>query len=144
MRAGLLRGLTLTVVLSTIAAPVWAGDPFATLKITRVAPGTVAAPFELKSLDGRSVQLTDFKGKAVVVNFWATWCGPCREEIPGLIQVRSDFGARGLEVIGVAIDSAEKAQAFAREFFDDVAAGRAEEAIAALIRGTVWRKWAGQ
>jgi peroxiredoxin len=65
-----------------------------------------AAPeFALPDLDGKTVRLSDFRGKAVVLNFWATWCAPCRHEIPWLIDLQKRYGPEGLVVIGVSMDS---------------------------------------
>lgn len=61
-----------------------------------------AAPrFELKDLKGRVVRLSDYRGKVVLLNFWATWCPPCRAEMPDLVKLQSEYQARGLQVIGV-------------------------------------------
>ena len=60
-----------------------------------------ATDFKLKDLQGRYVRLSDYRGKVVMVNFWATWCPPCRAEIPDLIRLQRDYGNRGLQVIGV-------------------------------------------
>ena len=56
---------------------------------------------ELKDLDGKSFKLSDYAGKVVIVNIWATWCGPCRVEIPELIKLSNDYKSRGVELIGV-------------------------------------------
>ena len=64
-----------------------------------------APPFTLKQLDGKTVSLSDFKGKPLVVNFWATWCGPCKVEMPWFEEFRKKYAAEGFEVIGVADDS---------------------------------------
>ena len=79
------------------------------------AQAQVAPAWELKDLDGKAVKLSDFKGKVVLLNFWATWCPPCREEIPALIALQNQYKDRGLVVIGVALDSpgAAKVKAFA-------------------------------
>lgn len=63
-----------------------------------------APAWELKDLEGKSVKLSDFKGKVVVLNFWATWCPPCREEIPALIALQDKYKAQGLVVIGMSVD----------------------------------------
>ena len=55
----------------------------------------------LKDINGRVVRLSDYRGKVVLVNFWATWCPPCRAEIPDLIRLQRDYRSRGLQVIGV-------------------------------------------
>ncbi|HEX8138658.1 MAG TPA: TlpA disulfide reductase family protein [Pyrinomonadaceae bacterium] len=72
----------------------------------------------LKTLDGRSIKLSDYAGKVVVVNLWATWCGPCRIEIPHLIELANEYKGR-VEFIGLTnespVDDAEKVTAFVRE-----------------------------
>ena len=66
---------------------------------------TKAAPqFELDTLDGRTVRLSDFRGKAVVLNFWATFCSPCKIETPWLAELYSNYKGQGLEIIGVSLD----------------------------------------
>jgi thiol-disulfide isomerase/thioredoxin len=73
-----------------------AGDP---------AKGSVAPVFELKSIpDGKATTLAGFRGKAVVVNFWATWCGPCKIEMPWLVDLQKKYGPQGLQIVGVAMD----------------------------------------
>lgn len=57
--------------------------------------------FTLKDIEGRNVHLSDYRGKVVLLNFWATWCPPCRAEIPDLIRLQREYGSRGLQVIGV-------------------------------------------
>lgn len=59
---------------------------------------------EMKKLDGSTVKISDFKGKVLIVNQWATWCGPCRMEIPELIKLREEFKDRDFEVIGITIE----------------------------------------
>lgn len=75
---------------------------------------------ELQSLDGKSFRLTDYKGKLVVLDIWATWCGPCRHMIPHLVELQKKYGATGLEVIGLTSEDPEtdkaKVLAFGREF----------------------------
>jgi peroxiredoxin len=61
-----------------------------------------APAFTLKDLKGRSVRLSDYKGKVVLLNFWATWCAPCLAEMPGLARLQREYRRRGLQIIGVA------------------------------------------
>ena len=70
--------------------------------------GTPAPDFTLETLDGKSVTLSSLRGKAVVVNFWATWCGPCKIETPWLVELQNQYGAQGLQIVGVAMDDSGK------------------------------------
>ncbi len=72
--------------------------------------------FTLKNLKGENVRLSSFKGKVVLLNFWATWCGPCKAEIPGFVELQAKYKDK-LVVVGFSVDdTAEKAQAFATEY----------------------------
>jgi len=60
--------------------------------------------FTLKDVNNKDVKLTDLKGKVVLLDFWATWCGPCKLEIPWFIEFQNKYGAQGLQVVGVSVD----------------------------------------
>ena len=69
--------------------------------------GRRAPDFELTSLDGKRVKLSDFRGKAVLLNFWATWCSPCKVEMPWFVDLQKKYGNDGLVVVGVAMDDTD-------------------------------------
>lgn len=71
--------------------------------------GKVAPAFALVDLDGKKVSLADYKGKPVLVNFWATWCGPCKIEMPWFQEFHTRYASQGLVILGVAADEASKA-----------------------------------
>jgi thiol-disulfide isomerase/thioredoxin len=81
-----------------------AGPTFA----TKVALSTPAPDFSLESLDGKNTHLSDFRGKAVLLNFWATWCGPCKIEMPWFVELQNQYAPQGLQIVGVAMDDASK------------------------------------
>jgi thiol-disulfide isomerase/thioredoxin len=77
-----------------------------------------APDFALKDLQGGILRLEDFRGKVVILNFFATWCAPCRQEVPELIQLRKKFLDEGLEIVGISLDmeGATVLKPFARHF----------------------------
>jgi thiol-disulfide isomerase/thioredoxin len=73
--------------------------------------------FTMPDLDGNEVSLSSFKGKVILLNFWATWCGPCKAEIPGFVELQDQYGKDGLVIVGYSVDDdAPKAKAFADQF----------------------------
>lgn len=77
--------------------------------LVRIAATTagdyVQAPdFTLKDLSGKDISLQDLRGKVVFLNFWATWCGPCRDEIPGFVEAYSQYKDKGMSIIGISVD----------------------------------------
>lgn len=95
MSARTTRVLRMALVL---AAALEASSAFALDK------GAAAPPFDLPGKDG-AVQLAKFQGKVVYVDFWASWCGPCRQSFPWMNEMQAKYGARGLQVVGVNLDA---------------------------------------
>jgi peroxiredoxin len=79
--------------------------------------GRTAPDFSLRSLDDKLVRLSNFRGRVTLVNFWATWCAPCRVEMPSLVNLRAKYRDRGFDVIGVSVDDGDrsKVEAFVKE-----------------------------
>ena len=81
-----------------------AGDPFGALGVMRMPAEIPVVPFDLKSLDGATLGSEHLAGKVVLLNFWATWCGPCKEEMPSLARLQSHFDPRQVLVVTVTTD----------------------------------------
>jgi cytochrome c biogenesis protein CcmG/thiol:disulfide interchange protein DsbE len=118
----------LGIVLWTAARPVQPDDgtvrfgaaPDQPLPFTTVPPGTKAAPIRLTGLDGRPVDLAAYRGRPVIVNFWASWCEPCKRELPLIARAKAAHAADGLVVLGVAVrDEAGSARSMAARYGAD-------------------------
>ncbi len=113
------------IVVATIIAVLGGGaltaSHFLKDELTSVSLGSEAPDFSARTLDGVSTvkSIKNYKGDVVVLNIWATWCGPCREEMPSIQKLYSALGPKGLKVVAVSIDPAGKEQAvrdFEKEF----------------------------
>jgi peroxiredoxin len=82
-----------------------AEDPVAALSLIRPKPAKDAPDFRVQTLDGHILRLADFKGKVVFLNFWATWCEPCREEMPSMERLHRAYKDRGVVVLAISLDS---------------------------------------
>lgn len=94
---------------------------------------------ENKDLEGNVIKFADYKGKVVLVNLWATWCGPCRGEMPHLIEMQEKYKDQGFEVVGLDVDeeSVEEINAFAKEMKLNYKLGYADQkTVSAFIRLT--------
>ena len=97
------RGLLLLLVAAFLGAVLRPGDSAAP------KPGQSVPDFDLMADDGSRVRLSDFRGKMLVINFWATWCPPCVAEMPSLDSFQQMFAGRGVEVLAISVDDDENA-----------------------------------
>src|SRR5260370_26726028 len=104
--------LALVIVAFVVALMLDVGIHMATrsgrLSTQSITRSTVAPDFSLESLEGKTMRLSDFHGKVVLLNFWATWCVPCKIEMPWFVELKQKYGSQGLQVVGVAMDDASK------------------------------------
>jgi thiol-disulfide isomerase/thioredoxin len=77
--------------------------------------GSAVLGLVLPDLQGQQQALSQWRGKVLVVNFWATWCAPCREEMPEFVAVQARDGPKGVQFVGIAVDDPDKVRAFAQE-----------------------------
>jgi peroxiredoxin len=94
--------------------------------------GMAAPDFTLPTIDGKDVKLSDYRGKAVLLNFWATWCGPCKLEIPWFLELQKQYASQGFVVVGVSMDDDPKKDVppFAKEMKIDYPILAGTEAVA--------------
>ena len=118
-------GSALALALLTLpAAPSFTIEPFDLFERNVQAAGvcdveTKPAPmdFTLKDMNGDDVHLASLKGKVILLNFWATWCGPCKIEIPGFVELQDEYGDQGFQVLGLSLDDTpEQIKSFAEKF----------------------------
>ncbi len=106
------RNIWILIVLGVVIAIMLLAPRFARVRQRRISTGNPvgqAAPnFSLQDMNGKTVSLADYRGKAVVLNFWATWCPPCKIEMPWFEELQQKYGAQGLQVVGVALDDTSK------------------------------------
>jgi thiol-disulfide isomerase/thioredoxin len=89
-----------------VSQPVAAGDLL----------GSVRPDFKLGSNKGKFITPDDFSGQTLLINFWATWCGPCRQEMPMLMDLQRQYRSDGLQIVGIALDDAQSASNFVKTF----------------------------
>ena len=101
-RRGLIvRGVVLALCRPSVA---WTKDPFETLQLFRPKRQATAPDFTVSGLGGSSIRLRDFKDRVILLNFWATWCPPCREEMPSMERLYRRFKSRGFTILALSID----------------------------------------
>ncbi|MBM3764694.1 MAG: TlpA family protein disulfide reductase [Acidobacteria bacterium] len=99
-----MRRLLLTISIAAMLAGCGSGPSSVRAAIKPVSARKQAPDFELKDSTGKVVKLSDFKGKVVLLNFWATWCGPCKIEIPWFVEFEQNYKDKGFVVLGVSMD----------------------------------------
>ena len=114
MRKAILRSLALIVVVAGFYFVLRHHRSPAGLRGVGIGQHSLAPDFSLADLAGENIHLSSYRGKVVLLDFWATWCDPCREEIPHLVELQNKYGAQGLQIIGVSMDDGPEP---VREFF---------------------------
>lgn len=109
--------LAVAAAAAIVAWPVWLSTTPRTPVSTTPGAGEANLDFTLKDMNGATVNLADFRGRPVILNFWATWCGPCKAEIPALVALAEQYKSKNLTVIGVSVDDTpEDLREFAAEY----------------------------
>ena len=113
------RTIIILVIVAAVAAFIYYnGKKNPPANVTVNANNHPVAPnFALADLDGKKLSLADYKGKVVLVDFWATWCSPCREEIPRFVEFQKQYGDQGFQIVGISMDDSVKpVRDFSKEF----------------------------
>ncbi|MCU1283771.1 MAG: alkyl hydroperoxide reductase [Acidobacteriales bacterium] len=145
------NAIVLTIVAIVVAAMIYTGarnsrasaaDPRVQAQDAALQgdlKGKTAPNFELATLDGKKMSLAELKGKAVLLNFWATWCGPCKIEMPWFVDLQKQYGPQGLTIVGIAMDdsSNEDIAKFAKEMGVNYPILKGKEAVGEAYGGVL-------
>jgi peroxiredoxin len=101
----LLALAALAVMLGASPLASGAEDPAAALGLIRPKPAQPAKDFEVRAPDNKTLRLSDFKGQVIFLNFWATWCKPCEEEMPAMQRLYQEYKSKGLVVLAISADA---------------------------------------
>ncbi len=122
----------LLVALAAVVFPVCS----AAAPKTAAKPKPVAPAFSLTDLDGNKISLVEFKGKVVLLNFWATWCAPCQAEVPRFVEWQNKYRQQGCQVIGVSMDDApDPVRNFYQKFNVNYPVAMGDETVAKAYGG---------
>ena len=109
------KTIVILVIVAAVTTAVYFADKATRVHVSATArptaglkAGAAAPDFSVKDMSDKNVSFEDYKGKVVLVNFWATWCTPCQEEIPELIAMQDKYGSKGFTVLGLAMDEEGK------------------------------------
>ena len=103
------------LLVGIVGAAVAAGLYFGSQGETPMRDASTLLALTLPDPSGHPQALSQWRGKVLVVNFWATWCAPCREEMPEFVKAQGELGSKGLQFVGIAVDEPDKAERFASE-----------------------------
>jgi thiol-disulfide isomerase/thioredoxin len=127
-RSASARVMALLVIAGMVAAWIAYAVFFTGHPLTAAIDGLPWAPeghrrapdFRIRTLESRELSLSDFRGKVLILDFWATWCPPCRDEIPLLIELKKEYGHRGLDILGLTIEDPEREAETVRRFVQEL------------------------
>lgn len=92
------------VLITWTAGLATAEDSFSRLKLSRAGAGTPLPPFQLSTVEGKTIEFSQLRGKVLVLNFWATWCGPCKDEMPALDRLSRQFDPRDVAILTITTE----------------------------------------